>query len=55
VLELPGGSWSKIRAKVTGNVSEAAAVRDRLIAVGAVVNSATRPGYFNLWSADDRP
>ena len=53
VLELPGGSWSKIREQVTGNASESARVRDRLLAAGQILNTAKRDGYFNLWNADD--
>jgi AAA domain len=53
VLELPGGSWSKLRPKVTGNDAEKAAVRDRLIATGTLINAANRDGHFNLWRADD--
>ncbi len=53
VREIPGGSWSKIRAKVKGNATEAAAMRDRLLAAGQIVNTATRDGYFQLWAADD--
>jgi hypothetical protein len=52
-LELPGGSWSKIRDRVTGNGSEAATVRDRLLSEGLLVNTAARHGYFNLWHHDD--
>ncbi|HZO97081.1 MAG TPA: AAA family ATPase [Gaiellaceae bacterium] len=51
--ELPGGSWTKIRVKVRGNTDDAAKVRDRLLASGALVNTATREGYFSLWVADD--
>jgi hypothetical protein len=53
VVELPGGSWSKIRANVTGNAELAAEVRDRLLAAGRIVNTSTREGYFNLWLSDD--
>jgi hypothetical protein len=53
VRENPGGSWSKIRDRVTGNATDAAKVRDRLIAAGTLVNSAARDGYFNLWHVDD--
>ena len=37
---------------VHGNATEAAAVRDRLIAEGEIVNSA-REGQFKLWLPDD--
>jgi hypothetical protein len=57
---LPGGSWSKIRdlrrdgEKVArGNGEELAAIRDRLIHEGRLVNSAAREGQFSLWVADD--
>jgi hypothetical protein len=53
VLDVPGGSWSKIRERVTGNATEAARVRDQLLASGRIVNKAKRDGYFNLWNADD--
>ncbi len=53
LLELPGSSWSKIRRRVTGNASEAARVRDQLLASGRIVNTAKRDGFFNLWNADD--
>jgi hypothetical protein len=53
VHELPGGSWSKLRAKIRGNDSEKAAVRDRLIGAGKLVNTAARDGQFNLWDSDD--
>jgi hypothetical protein len=48
--EIPGGSWSKIRANenVRGNATECARVRYRLIATGQLVNTASREGYFNL-------
>ena len=59
--ELPGGSWTKIRELrtasgekvVRGNATEAAAIRDRLIRDGLLVNSASREGQFSLWVADD--
>jgi hypothetical protein len=57
---LPGGSWTKIRELqrdgrkvVRGNATEAAAVRDRLIKDGRLINSAAREGHFNLWVAED--
>jgi len=55
IRETPGGSWSKVRANenVRGNGTECAKVRDRLIAAGTIINTSTRVGYFNLWSADD--
>jgi hypothetical protein len=53
VRELSGGSWSRIRPKVRGNDGEKAAVRDRLIQDGTLVNTATREGQFRLWVADD--
>jgi hypothetical protein len=53
VREIPGGSWTKIRARITGNAGEAAVVRDRLLADGEIVNIPTRAGHFNLWAADD--
>ena len=53
VREIPGGSWSKIRERVTGKATEVANVRDRLIAEGAIVNTAAREGNFNLWDTDD--
>lgn len=49
----PGASWRKVRATVKGNAELAAEVRDRLIAAGAIVNQATRDGYFNLHLPDD--
>ena len=52
-LETPGASWSKIRERVTSNATEAARVRDRLIATGQLVNTAARKGYFNLTLPDD--
>lgn len=51
--EIPGGSWSKIRGKFQGNDNDKAKVRDRLLAAGELVNTASREGYFNLWVADD--
>lgn len=53
VRENPGGSWSKIREHVTGKAAEIARVRDRLLHDGAIVNAATREGYFQLWLPDD--
>jgi hypothetical protein len=53
VLELPGGSWTKIRTGIKGNDGDKAQVRDHLLATGAIVNTATREGYFNLWASDD--
>ena len=38
---------------VRGNLTELAAVRDRLIRDGALINSAAREGRFHLWRADD--
>ena len=52
-LELPGGSWSKIREKVTGNATDSANVRDRLISDGLLINTSARHGYFCLWHHDD--
>lgn len=52
-LELPGGSWTKIRGSVRGNETEKAAVRDRLIRDGLLLNQAARKGQFELWSASD--
>jgi archaellum biogenesis ATPase FlaH len=49
----PGASWTKIREHITGNTTDAAKVRDRLIAAGTLINSAARDGYFNLWHHDD--
>lgn len=51
-LELPGGSWTQIRAKVTGRVEEVAAIRDRLIADGRLINGGTASG-FKLYNAND--
>jgi hypothetical protein len=42
--ELPGGSWSKIRSRVRGNETEKAAVRDRLIRDGVLINEPPRAG-----------
>ena len=58
---LPGGSWTKLRELrhddskkvVRGKGEDAAAVRDRLIHEGALVNTAAVEGQFNLWAADD--
>lgn len=46
--QFPGGSWTAIRKQVRGNASEAAVVRDKLLATGRLVNTAGREGYFNL-------
>ena len=51
--ELPGESWTKIRAKVKGSHTQAAEVRDRLLKDGALRNAATVDGWFNLWVAAD--
>jgi AAA domain len=60
VAALPGGSWTKIRDHkvkgervVRGNTTELAAVRDRLVREGLLVNTAAREGQFQLWLADD--
>ena len=53
VTENPGASWSKTRERITGNDKDKARVRDRLIADGAIVNTATRDNYFTLYPADD--
>ncbi len=53
VLESPGASWTKLRPRVRGNETEKAAVRDRLIADGLLVNQTAREGQFRLWHADD--
>jgi hypothetical protein len=53
VFEFPGGSWRQIREQVRGNATEAAAIRDRLLSDGLIVNRAARDGQFNLWRADD--
>ena len=55
VTENPGASWSKTRERITGNDKDKARVRDRLIADGAIVNTATRDNYFTLYPADDTP
>src|SRR5262249_17823449 len=60
-LEEPGASWRKIRdlkdehggRRVRGHDEEVAAVRDRLIAEGRLINSAAVSGRFNLWHPDD--
>ncbi len=44
VRDLPGGSWTKIRDRVTGKATDAARVRDRLLAAGQLVNTAGREG-----------
>jgi 5S rRNA maturation endonuclease (ribonuclease M5) len=51
----PGGSWTTIRNAdgVRGGAKELAKVRDRLLSTGAIVNTATRKGAFNLWTQDD--
>lgn len=50
VRDNPGASWSKVRDSdhVTGNATQCATVRDRLLELGQIVNTATREGYFNL-------
>lgn len=53
VTEAPGASWTALRKHVTGNVTEAAGIRDRLLAEGLIVNTATRMGQFNLWHSND--
>ena len=53
VGELSGGSWTKIRPSVRGNDAEKAAVRDRLLLDGSLVNTATREGQFRLWLSED--
>lgn len=53
VAENGGASWTEIRKDVRGNGTEAAKVRDRLLAVGEIVNTAAREGHFNLWLPDD--
>jgi hypothetical protein len=61
VLELPGASWTKIRdlrsaggkKVVQGNASELAAIRDRLLRDGRLVNGAASEGQFRLWHPDD--
>ena len=53
VREHGGDSWTKIREHVRGNATEAAKVRDRLLAAGELVNTAAREGQFKLWVADD--
>lgn len=45
VGDAPGGSWSKIRAAVTGNTTQAANVRDRLLSAGVLVNRPARQGH----------
>ena len=52
VAENPGQSWTKVREHVKGNATEAAAVRDRLIADGEVNNTGGK-GQFCLWIAED--
>jgi hypothetical protein len=55
VRENGGTSWTKLRDNrdVRGNGTELATVRDRLIAEGALVNTAARDGHFKLWQPDD--
>lgn len=53
VAEHGGASWTKLREHVTGNATEAAKVRDRLIAAGEIVNLPARDGQFKLWSVND--
>lgn len=60
VAAMPGGSWTKIREYkidgeqvARGNGTELAALRDRLISDGILINNATRKGGFALWLADD--
>ena len=53
VRDQPGGSWTKLRPQVRGGNTDTARVRDRLLADGLIVNTATRDGHFNLWAADD--
>ena len=38
----------KIRTHVTGKKTHMAKVRDRLLVAGAIINTASRVGYFNL-------
>jgi hypothetical protein len=52
VLELPGGSWRKIREKIRGGDADKAKVRDRLLATGEIVNRGSN-GRFNLWDLND--
>lgn len=53
VRECPGGSWRTIRDRVRGSVTTTAAIRDRLLRDGEIVNGATQEGRFELWAADD--
>lgn len=55
VREHGGSSWTKIRDSrdVRGKATDLAAVRDRLLAEGLLVNVAPREGQFKLWHADD--
>ncbi len=53
VRDHPGESWTTIRKHVRGNASEAAAIRDRLLKLGDLLNTATREGQFRLWRDED--
>ena len=53
ITATPGASWSKIRDGVRGKATDAAKVRDRLLAADQIVNLAPRDGYFELWHSDD--
>lgn len=61
VLANPGASWTKLRdlhddrgtKVVRGRGKDLTALRDRLIADGALVNVAPREGQFVLWHSDD--
>ena len=61
VREHPGESWTQLRnlrrdastKLITGNLDQAAAVRDRLIDDGLLVNTAPRQGQFRLHLTDD--
>ena len=51
--DMPGASWSRIREHVTGNATDSAKVRDKLLELGQIVNTAARQGYYNLHLPDD--
>ncbi len=51
-LEHAGASWRQLREGVTGNATDAARVRDKLLADGILVNTGTTHN-FKLWAASD--
>ena len=52
VRDMPGSSWTSLRNHITGNLTEAATVRDQLVRDGVIVNNSARRGHFNLWLPD---